>query len=47
MWESNLSLDLKLNKIEDIRNKIKIIPEEYKSPIWLNFYFTQSNLFSS
>ena len=36
IWESEISLNEKIEKIEKIRKEIKMIPINYKSPIWLN-----------
>ena len=44
IWESNLSLEEKIKIIEDIRIKIKFIPKNYKSPIWLNKDLTNINI---
>lgn len=44
IWESNISLNDKINKIENIRKEIKIIPKDQKSPIWLNKDLTDINI---
>ena len=36
IWGSDLPLEIKINKIEEIRNHMSYIPSNYLSPIWLN-----------
>jgi hypothetical protein len=43
IWESNIPLEEKIKKIEEIKIKIKLIPKDYKSPIWLNKDLTNIN----
>ena len=47
IWESNISLEEKLKQIEDIRIKMKFIPKDYKSPIWLNKDLTNINIINN
>jgi hypothetical protein len=44
LWESTLSIEEKIIEIEKIRNEIKNIPKDFKSPIWLNKDFTNINI---
>ena len=44
IWESNIPIEEKIKKIEEIRIKIKLIPKDYKSLIWLNKDLTNINV---